>query len=210
LLVLTAAIVGQLSEQREAKLLDMRKAYIGVLEIMLRYLEVADEQKPRALRISLLSGKIATALGLRTSEMENIKSAALLYEAGDLRTSLPLFEEVVDFTRSDMRVPEMLLSDEEHVKLKTTASLLKEIAPILFGYFKHYIEEENKSDKDLKEIPMGSSIIALADLYDRVSSQAIAHHGGLEIKTLEDIEKLAGRAFPSSAIQALKLAVMSA
>lgn len=208
-LILTAAIVGQLSEQRESKLINMRKAYIGVLEIMLKYLEVADEQKPPTLRVSLLAGKIARIVGLRTSEVENIKSAALLYDAGDLRASIPLFEEVVDFTQSDMKVSETPLGNRERIMLKTTASLLKEIAPLLFGYFQHYVEEGVQLNKDLKEIPMGSSIIALADLYDKISTQGSARQGELELRSLDDIEKLAGKTFPSTAVQALKHAIQA-
>jgi hypothetical protein len=73
---------------------NLQRAYIGVLEIMLKYLEVADEKRPRSLRISLLAGKIAAAAGLPTFQVENIKSAALLLEAGDLRSNIPLYEQV--------------------------------------------------------------------------------------------------------------------
>jgi len=202
-LILTGAIIGMVSEQRESKLKNLRSAYVGVLEILLKYLEVADEIKPRSLRVSLLAGKIAKAAGLDTREVENIKSAALLYEAGDLRSILPFFEEVADFMETGIKLPERQLSDREKVMLKTTAALLKEIEPILFYYSRYYVREADILDKNLDEIPIGSSIIALADMYDKIANKVPVFYGKEEYISILDIEKLAGRIFPGSAIEAL-------
>lgn len=204
-LVLTGMIIGIFSEQRESRLEKMRMSYLGVLKIMLKYLEVADEKKPRSLRVSHLAGEIARALALDTNEVENIKSAALLYEAGDLQSSLPFFEELADFMKSDMKVSEAQTVDKEQLILSTTASLLREIEPLLSSYFRHYVKEANILNKDLNEIPVGSSIIAIADLYDRISTHPPHHLGGKEIKSLEDIEeKLLGKTFSASVVRALQ------
>lgn len=206
-LILTGAIIGSLSEQREAKIEKMRRSYMGALKIMLKYLEVADEKRPRSLRVSLLAGKIAKAAGLNTTEVENIKSAALLYEAGDLKSSLPYFEEIADFMKSDLKVSKTQTVNREQVLLSTTASLLRTIEPLLFGYFHYYVKEADNPDKDLKKIPVGSSIIALADLYDKISTRVPAFLGEIGLKSLEDIEKLSGRSFSASAVRALKEAI---
>lgn len=202
-LILTGAIIGMVSEQRESKLKNLRSAYVGVLEILLKYLEVADEIKPRSLRVSLLAGKIAKAAGLDTRDVENIKSAGLLYEAGDLRSILPFFEEVADFMETGIKLPERQLSDREKVMLKTTAALLKEIEPILFYYSRYYVREADILDKNLDEIPIGSSIIALADMYDKIANKVPVFYGKEEYISILDIEKLAGRIFPGSTIEAL-------
>ena len=171
---------------------------------MLKYFEVADEKKPHFLRVSHLSGKIAQTAGLSTTEVENIKSAALLHEAGDLESSLPFFEEVVKFMSGDMKISETQTMDKEQILLSTTASLLSAIEPLLAGYYQHYVKEADKLDKDLNEIPMGSSIIAMANLYDKITSQVPGTLGGVEIGSLEDIEGLSGRSFPVPFVRALR------
>jgi len=208
-LILTAAIIGTFTEQRERRLERMRRSYFGALKIMLKYLEVADEEKPRSLRVSLLAGEIAKTAELNKTEVENVKSAALLYEAGDLQSSLPFYEEIVNFISGDMKIPEEEATDKEQVELSTMASLLKTIEPLLSGYFHHYVEEADKLDKDLNEIPFGSSIIALANLYDRVANKVPTSLGEVTIETLEDIEKLSGRSFSTSFVRALKEATYS-
>lgn len=202
-LILTAGIIGGISEQRQERLKSLEKAYVGVLEIMLKYLEAADEKRPRSLRLSLLAGKIAVAAGLPNVQVENIKSAALLVEAGDLRSNISLYDRVASFMASEGG-PAEKLDDRERVLLKTTAMLLKEIEPIMANYFYHYIEEANILDKDLSTVPLGSSIIALADLYDRISTGLPPPGQWKElVKSAEDIRRLSGRAFPAVAVQAL-------
>jgi hypothetical protein len=202
-LILTGAIIGTIAGEREAKLKNLQRAYVGVLEIMLKYLEVADEKKPHSLRVCLLAGKIAQTIGLATFHVENIKSAALLLEAGNLRSNIPLFEQVAAFMETESRRVEKQVFDRERVLLKTTAALLKEVEPLLVNYFYHYVEEAEILDKDLENIPIGSSIIALADLYDRISMGLLLPQWKDKIQSLEDIQKLSGRAFPPSAVQAL-------
>jgi hypothetical protein len=202
-LILTGAIIGRIAEQREAKLKSLEKAYVGVLEILLKYLEVADEKRPHSVRVSLLAGKIAHAVGLANFHVENIKSAALLLEAGDLRSNIPLYEQVAAYMETEGRINKQQFEDRQRILLKTTASLLKEVEPILSNYVHHYVEEAKILDKNLEQIPMGSSIIALADLYDRISSGMLHPQWKDEVKSLEDIKKLSGRAFPGSVVQAL-------
>jgi hypothetical protein len=202
-LILTAAVIGTIAEQREAKIKSLQSAYSGVLEIILKYLEVADERKPRSLRVAHLAGRIAAAAKMSTINIENIKSAALLLEAGDLRSNLHLYEDVATFVETESRRTGKAAGDKAKVLLRTTASLLKEVEPILANYFYHYVEEAGRVDKDLSTVPMGSSIIALADLVDRLNTDMLQPPWKNEIQSLQDIRKLSGRTFPPAAVEAL-------
>jgi hypothetical protein len=202
-LILTAAIIGMIAEQREARMKSLQRAYAGVLEIILKYLEVADDKKPRSVRVAQLAGKIAKTAGLSTFQVENIKSAALLIEAGDLRSNLPLYEQVAAFIESESGTAGKKVDDRERILLRTTASLLKEVEPILANYFYHYVEEAAVIDKDLSTVPLGSSIIALADLCDRLATDMLAAPWKDSVRSLQDIRTLSGRTFPTTAVQAL-------
>ena len=96
------------------------------------------------------------------------------------------------------------LGGREQVTLRTTASLLMEVSPILAAYFKNYIDEAGTTDKDLASIPPGSSIIALADLYDRLTATGSAPWGQEVIRSWGDLEALSDRAFPAAAVQAVR------
>jgi hypothetical protein len=208
-LVLTAAVIGRIAEQREAKLNSLQAAYTGVLEIMLKYLEVADERKPRPVRVAHLAGKIAAAAKMSTFHVENIKSAALLLEAGDPKTNLRLYGEMAGFMEAESGPQGKAIDSREKVLFKTTASLLKEVVPVLAGYFHHYVEEAGTADKDLANIPVGSSIIALADFVDRMTMNMPPAPWQGEVRSLQDIRNLSGRSFPGPAVEALFRVVSS-
>jgi hypothetical protein len=202
-LILTAAFIGAIADEREAKLKNMRRAYVGMLEIMLRYLEVADDKKPRSVRLALLAGRIAATLGLPTYEAENIKSAALLLEVGDLRSNISLYGNLTAFMATGGRPLEDALTDRDQVLLQTTALLLKDIGPILANYFYHYVEEADILDKDLSTIPIASSVVALAELYDRIHTGLPLGQWAAHVKSVHDIHNLSGRAFPALSVRAL-------
>ncbi len=208
-LVLTAYIIGTVSQQREIRIRNLRRSYVGTLEILLKYMEVADDVKPRSLRVAILAGRMAEAAGLEKRDVENIKSAALLYEAGDLQSSLPFFGEVIDFMASDAKFSQDQLGDRENVMLKSIASILREIEPILKNYFHHYVQEADILDKNLDVIPIGSSIIALADIHDRLTNNIPLNQKNEVYKSMKGIESLGGRAFSPIVLYALKEAASS-
>jgi len=209
LLILTGALIGSFSEQREAKLDTLRKAYVGTLEIMLKYLESVDEATPPAQRVARIAGRIAAAAGLETNEIENIKSASLLSVAGDLSSSLPLFVEMTDFLSSDEDVLARSLDDRKKIMLRSTSSLLKEIQPLLRAFYAQYVQQSNTLDKDLAEVPLGSSIMALAQVYDRIATRSAPFQGREEFGSMMEVQKLSGRTFPPEAVEALMLVVTS-
>lgn len=203
-LIVTGGIVGNLSDKTKEKIANLKKAYIGILDILLNYLEVADKLTPRSVRVAKLAGEIAEELGLEKHEVENIKAAALLSESRELESSVSLYEQVSEFFETEGLAFLEPLTDREKVLLRTSASLLKELEPILKDYQKHYVEDTQNLDKDLSSVNRGSSIIALADLYDRIIHQLPLRAGLKEFQTLSRIEALAGRAFPHPVVESFK------
>jgi hypothetical protein len=146
---------------------------------------------------------------MSTFHVENIKSAALLLEAGDLKSNLLLYDEMAAFMEGESDPQGKAVDDREKVLFKTTASLLKEVVPILSDYFHYYVEGARASDKDLANVPLASGIIALADFVDRLNMDLppAPWQGG--VRSLQDIRKLSGRAFPEPAVEALFRVVSS-
>ncbi len=202
-LILTGGIVGSVSEQREAKLRSLSQAYMGALDVMHKYLESADEERPQAVRIALLAGRLAEKLGLSRREIENIKSAALLLQAGNMETNLPFFEEVASFMKGEVKRPAAAIKNQQMVILSSTVSLLREVKPILEGYYRHYVREKEVIEKDFSVVPLASSLIALAETYDRLSFRIYPPGSEEKITSLLDLQKLGGRFFPEEAVKAL-------
>lgn len=204
-LILTGAILGAASEQRQKRLESLNRTYVGLLEILFKYLQFGDETKPESVRIAHTAGRIAVTAGLDTRQVENIKSAALLCEIGNLRENIPLFMAMTDFVRKELSRSSLL--DREKVMLNSTTSLLTEVKPLVDGYYLHYVKESEKMVKDLHEIPFGSAVIALADICDKIRTGAQPFQNRPEFSELSRVKELAGSTFHESAVNALMLVV---
>lgn len=205
-LVLTAWIVGFLSERREKEVFKLKRAYAGILAIVLKFLEVGEEEKSSAEKVAELSGKIAEILELDKAEVENIKSAALLSDVQEFQNYLPLFNQSTDIMGKET-LAQLQLTDQERVMLNTATLILSEIRPLLQSYYVHYRQKANEIEKSLNSIPVGASIIALAELYLKLMRKGKVKIGPEEISSPEDIRKLKGRYFPERVIEALYLVV---
>lgn len=205
-LFLTAWIVGTLSEKKDKEVFNLKRAYTGILAIVLKYLEVGEEGKSRAEKVAELAGKMAEVLEMSKAEVENIKSAALLSDIQELQTCLPLFTQTTEFVEKES-FSQVHLSDREKIMLKTTGLLLSEIQPILQSYFVHYRQKANELEKSLSAIPLAASLIALAELYVKLTQLGRVKVGPEEISSLGDIARLKGRYFPEKVVEALYLVV---
>ena len=87
-LILVSFTVGTLYEKNEQRVKELKNAYIGVLEILSKYLESTDRYtKGHSVRVSELATEIAIAMGLPRPEVENIRVSGLLHDIGKIEIS---------------------------------------------------------------------------------------------------------------------------
>jgi hypothetical protein len=93
---LAAILTGTLSDERTAKITELHDAYVGVLEVLSRYLNSADPKaNDQATRVSLLSRKVAVRMGLPDKEADNIRVAALLQDINDIEVTARVIRKAV-------------------------------------------------------------------------------------------------------------------
>jgi putative nucleotidyltransferase with HDIG domain len=119
-------------------------------------------------RVSILAEKIARQMGCSEEEMENIRIAALLHDLGKIGVSREVLTKVGTLTAAD----------REHLKAHTqkAASLLKplggrvtELLPLILGHHEKY-DGNGYHSLVGEDIPLGARIIAVADVYDALTS----------------------------------------
>jgi putative nucleotidyltransferase with HDIG domain len=104
-LILTAYMVGTLYEQKEKKISELRNAYIGVLEILAKYLESYDrDTRSHSLRVADYATGIAVAMDLSQTEVENIKVAALLHDIGKIDISSDLIKKAASLSTEEKEI----------------------------------------------------------------------------------------------------------
>jgi len=198
-LTLSAILVGTLSEQKEEKIEELKIAYIGVLEILSKYLESGDPlTKSHSIRVAELSIKIAEAMLLNDDEIENIRAAALLHDIGKVEIGIDLINKSVDLTED-----EKILVDEHTERgaklIELAGGILKHSVPLVLAHHDHYIDDEHG-----RKIPLGARILSVADAYDAIVSDRPYRIGKEPWQALEELQKSAGSQFDPQVVDVLK------
>jgi hypothetical protein len=100
-LCLTAILVGSLSDERNVKVRELHDAYVGVVEVLSKYLQSANPRlKDRATRVAELCQKVALEMYLPPAQIDDIRVAALMLDLGKIEVTTRLVSLAVETLES--------------------------------------------------------------------------------------------------------------
>ncbi len=203
-LILASVAVGTLYEQNERRLQDLRSAYIGILEILSKYLESTDRYtKGHSVRVSELAMEIAVAMGLHRGEVENIRVGGLLHDIGKIEVSGEILRKAAELSSEEKE-----LLDEHTVRgayiLTAVGSVLKEVVPIVISHHKYFMRTIDGGREELAKIPLGSRVLAVADAFDAMTTDRPYRKGMPPWEAVEEIVNKAGKQFDPEVVEAFK------
>jgi putative nucleotidyltransferase with HDIG domain len=203
-LILASVTVGSLYEENERRLQDLKNAYIGILEILSKYLESTDPYtKGHSVRVSELAMETAVVMDLSRNEVENIRVAGLLHDIGKIDISGEILRKAAQLTTEERE-----LIDAHAVKgayiLSSVGSVLKEVVPIIVAHHKYFVETLDASANDTGKIPLASRILAVADSFDAMVTDRPYRKGMPPWEALEEIVKNSGKQFDPEVVAAFK------
>jgi putative nucleotidyltransferase with HDIG domain len=208
-LILASIAVGSLYEENERRLQDLKNAYIGILEILSKYLESTDPYtKGHSVRVSEFAMETAKAMGLPPNEVENVRVAGLLHDIGKVEISGEILRKAAELSTDEKE-----LMDSHAVRgaylLSSVGSVLKEVVPIVVAHHKYFIDTLDENEKDTKKIPLAARIIAVADSFDAMTTDRPYRKGKPPWEALDEIVSNAGKQFDPEAVAAFKQVVSS-
>jgi putative nucleotidyltransferase with HDIG domain len=205
-LVITASIVGKLYEEKEKRVRDLHAAYIGVLEILTKYLESADKYtQGHSIRVSQLSTDIAIAMELPRNEIENIKAAALLHDIGKIDISIDLIHKASALSEEERKIVNTHPEKGAQI-VASVGTVLRDSVPLILAHHNYFIDK-GKAPTDIKNqkiIPLGARVIAVADSYDAMITDRPYRKGKPPWEAIEQIEKNSGGQFDPLVVEAFK------
>ena len=203
-LILASVTVGTLYEENEHRLQDLKNAYIGILEILSKYLESTDPYtKGHSVRVSELAMETAVIMDLPRNEVENVRVAGLLHDIGKIEISGEILRKAAQLTTEERE-----LIDTHAVKgayiLSSVGSVLKEVVPIVIAHHKYFVDTLDANDKDTKKIPLAARILAVADSFDAMTTDRPYRKGMPPWEALEEIVANSGKQFDPEVVAAFK------
>ena len=187
-LILTGYVVGRLAEQRAARLLDVRNAYVATLELLALHIESTEKnQQGHGNRVADLSVAIARELKLQEEDVENLRVAALLHEVG---------------TR-DQRLVRLLARSDSDAAVPV-ARAMHGAAAIIAEYARYYEIVGEDWDVDALPIPLTVKVLAVADAFETLQMATPVRQAFPKWSALEEIERGAGKTFARNPVRALR------
>jgi putative nucleotidyltransferase with HDIG domain len=208
-LILTSAALGFLYEENKRRIKDLQDAYIGVLEIMSKYLESADRYtQGHSVRVAKMSQEIAIAMHLPRAFVETVKAGALLHDIGKTEISMDIVNKAADLSSSEKNIMSSHTTKGAEL-LNLVGGVLKDAVPIVLAHHQYYFDPEKHFAGEEDQVPLGAAIIAVADAYDAMITDRPYRKGLQPWKAYEEIEKESGHQFHPEVVKAFKAVIHS-
>jgi putative nucleotidyltransferase with HDIG domain len=167
-LIITGYLMGTLYEHKNLQINELRETYQGVLMILRHFISKDTYTENHCYRVSVYATRIAAQLNLPTERIEDIRAAALLHDIGKLDISRDLLYKAAKLTRDEYQTV------QQHVPrgvemLEPVGGALRRVIPIILSHHDKF-DGSGYNPTSGESIPLESRIIAVADVYDALTS----------------------------------------
>jgi hypothetical protein len=201
LLLIVAYTTGTLHEKNKNSARELRQAYQGLL-LTLRQLTAQNETTDNhCFRVSIYATRIASSMGLEKQDIEDIRSAALLHNIGELPISRDILSKATHWNRQEQTSGRTRLEQEKEDQPDPLSGSLGRILPILLEYSLPFDSQKTESDTK-SPIPPGAHILAVADTYDTLTSDSPHRKAMAPSKARDIIVKGSGKEFGPEVVDA--------
>jgi HD-GYP domain-containing protein (c-di-GMP phosphodiesterase class II) len=165
---LAALLVGTLCDQRAATVKELHRAYVGVVEVLSKYLQGGNPRtKARSERIAELSYLVAKELRLSQKETDDVRVAALLHDLGNVEITTQVISKAFDTLEESPTKHKFLGTELVH----SLGSVLEGALPLLVNQddaAHDYLTKEGGFKPG--EAPLGARIIRAVRYYDDLTT----------------------------------------
>ncbi len=201
-LILAAIASSLLYDQKQRKIDELRHAYVGLVEILTKYLELADRQSVgRSVRVAGLATAVARRMNFSEDAVERVRIAALLHDLGDREVCSMIMEKSAELGReSGTNIRTFSVSGQEVVH--SVSAVLDGVAPILSAYHEYFVGEKERPPA--QPVATEAEIIALTRAYYDMVTGAPMRKPKSPGEALEEIRSGVGRQFDPEIIKAFE------
>jgi HD domain len=206
---LTALLVGTLSDERSAKLVELHEAYVGVVEVLSRYLQSANPKlKARSNRVAELSQRVAVEMRLSPREVDDIRVAALLHDMENIEITARVLKKAVGDLEGTSR------EDEQHTFHGT--ELVHSLGRVLTGAFPLILNLNDDPTYELTDPgtartgdpPFGARIIRTVREFDRLLHGDLGELGASPREVISELRHDAAANHHPAVLHALQRVVI--
>ena len=200
-LVFTGYCMGILYEKKEESRKELQRTYNGIIEMLSLVIESADNYtQSHSHRVSMISEMIAKKMRLGEVDVETIRVAALLHDLGKVGVSEAVLKKVTELTaqeRVSMRRHAWLAVN----MLEPLGETIGDILPIILHHHEKF-DGSGYYKTAHEDIPLGARIIAVADVYDALTTDRPYRKAFSPLQAKQEIVSNSGTHFDPQVVSA--------
>jgi len=174
-LCLTALLVGTLSDERATQADELHEAYVGVVEVLAKYLQGSNPQlTARTTRVAELSQAVASELRLTSKQTDDIRVAALMQDFGKIEITTKVISKAVDSLEAQQGGRREQYSFQGIDLVHSLGGVLRGAIPILLNQDSPL--PVGLSDDQGRDIPIGAKIIRTVRDFDSLTAVGVGGH----------------------------------
>ncbi|MDZ7860500.1 MAG: HD domain-containing protein [Candidatus Krumholzibacteriota bacterium] len=200
LLIVTSYAMGTLYERHERRLRELNQAYHGIMHILRQFISKDKYTENHCYRVSVYAAKIAAQMGLPREKIEDVRAASLLHDLGKLEVSRSILYKASRLTQEEQREVKSH-ADRGAAILNTVEGPLSRIIPIILAHHDKF-DGSGYHETHGKDIPLEARIIAVADVYDALTSDRPYRKAMSPFDAKENIARAKGTEFDPDVVEA--------
>src|SRR3990172_1926950 len=168
-LVITGYAMGTLYDKKETTIKELKKTYDGIITMLSLVVDWVEKYaQSHSYRVSKYAEKLAVAAGLPEDEVEDIRIAALLHDLGKIGVSAEVLNKIGRLNEGERKAMSSH-ADKGSKILEPVGGRVLKILPLILNHHERY---DGKGGHGLigDSIPIGAKIIAVADVYDALTT----------------------------------------
>ena len=163
-LALTAILAGTLSDERTEKIVELHDAYVGVVEVLSRYLNNADAKlNERSVLSSQLAQEVAARMKLSDREIDDIRVATLLQDMESIEVTAKVIQKAIGSLAQGRACQHTFHGGD---LAQSLGQVLRGALPLLVEHDRFF--DPSNSDDGIStalEAPMGANVIRTVRRY---------------------------------------------
>lgn len=204
---LNALLMGTLSNQRAQAMIELREAHVGIIEILSKYLNAADQYtKSHSMRVAELSTSIAEEMKLKDNVIEDVRVGALLHDIGKVEISTRLIQKAAALDaeeRDEMDAHTVRGAD----LVRSLGTILDGAIPVIKHHHDHYSADSKEQGLHGDEIPIAARIVSVADAYDAIVTDRPYRRGRTPEEAVTIIRGASGTQFDPKVVAAFECVI---
>ena len=203
-LLVTGYLMGTLCERKNGQLQELRDTYHGVLMILRHFISKDTYTENHCHRVSVYATRIATELDLSPARIEDVRAAALLHDIGKLDISRELLYKAARLTREEYEEIKQHVAKGVEI-LEPVGGSLRRVIPIILAHHDKF-DGSGYHPTSGEKIPLEARIIAIADVYDSLTSDRPYRKAMSTFEARDIIVKGSGTEFDPKVVEAFQAA----